>query len=80
MRDGKPGEGANTGAEEFRPSFRYRQSSPPYGYGIRHSPEGPIFEAEIRGDSRVRFWIIGPDGKARRGEYVPGLGLREIAH
>lgn len=45
------------------------------------SPVGrdtPIRETEVWGDSRVHYWIVGPEGKAQQGEYLLGIGVREL--
>ena len=42
--------------------------------------KGPVQEIQYPWDLRVRFWIVGPDGSARRGEYAPESGVREIPH
>ncbi len=66
--------------EGYRPSFRYRHPPTVDGPEAYASQTPSIREAEVRGDTRVRFWIVDRDGSARRGEYMPGLGVREIRH
>lgn len=60
-----------------RPSFRYSRPSEANASG-GPADTGPIEETEVWGDSRVHFWVVGREGRARRGHYVRGLGVREM--
>jgi hypothetical protein len=64
--------------ERNRPSFRYLQETAMDAPHAPGRPIGPIRETMVWGDDRVHYWIVGRDGKARQGQYVLGVGTREM--
>ena len=67
-----PDRAIDTESEESRPSYKYYRPSATGGLG------GPMEETEGWWWGRVRFWLVGGDGKARAGEYSPGIGVRDL--
>jgi len=70
----RPDEEMGAKSEESRTSKRYYRPSAGAPGGL----EGPFGETEAWWKARVRLWVVGRDGKARRGKYVPEPDGREM--
>ena len=68
----------DAGSEASRPSFRYSRSSVENWSVDSDGRRIPIRSTRVLGDGRVHFWVVGRDGRARRGEYTPEAGVREM--
>ena len=76
----RSGETTGVGSEAYRTPYRpFRASSVEASSGddVRGDP---IRITRVPGDNRVHYWVVGEDGRARRGEYMPGSGVTEMAH
>jgi len=73
-----PGGTIDAGSEANRPSSHYSRplaEGPSWG---TDSGRYPIRSTRVPGDGQVHFWVVGRDGRARRGEYTPESGVREL--
>jgi hypothetical protein len=61
------------GSEETLASRKYYRPSAEVPGGF----EGPFGERETWWRDRVRFWLVGRDGRALKGKYVPEADAKE---
>jgi len=68
------------GSEGYRTHYRSFRTSTMEASLEDGGRGDPVSTTRVPGDNQVHFWIVGNDGRARRGEYTPGSGVTEMAH